>query len=64
MGSARCEYPGRCDTLRCLSPRIQIGRQFGNFNNCPMTSSEPFILFRSVRKAFGPKIIYAGLDLS
>ncbi|HWO13892.1 MAG TPA: ATP-binding cassette domain-containing protein, partial [Polyangiaceae bacterium] len=25
--------------------------------------SEPFILFRSVRKAFGPKVVYSGLDL-
>jgi phospholipid/cholesterol/gamma-HCH transport system ATP-binding protein len=26
--------------------------------------SAPFIVFRGVRKAFGPKIVYAGLDLS
>jgi phospholipid/cholesterol/gamma-HCH transport system ATP-binding protein len=25
--------------------------------------SEPFIQFRSVRKAFGPKVVYSGLDL-
>jgi phospholipid/cholesterol/gamma-HCH transport system ATP-binding protein len=29
-----------------------------------MTSTEPFILFRGVRKAFGPKVVYSGLDLS
>jgi phospholipid/cholesterol/gamma-HCH transport system ATP-binding protein len=27
-------------------------------------ASEPFIQFRSVRKAFGPKVVYSGLDLS
>jgi phospholipid/cholesterol/gamma-HCH transport system ATP-binding protein len=26
--------------------------------------SEPFIQFRGVRKAFGPKVVYSGLDLS
>jgi phospholipid/cholesterol/gamma-HCH transport system ATP-binding protein len=29
-----------------------------------MTSSEPFIQFRGVRKAFGQKVVYSGLDLS
>lgn len=26
--------------------------------------SEPFIVFRGVRKAFGPKVVYSGLDLT
>src|SRR3954463_7559485 len=30
----------------------------------PATDAEPLIRFKGVRKAFGPKIIYAGLDLS
>jgi phospholipid/cholesterol/gamma-HCH transport system ATP-binding protein len=29
-----------------------------------MTSSGPFIQFRGVRKAFGPKVVYSGLDLA
>jgi phospholipid/cholesterol/gamma-HCH transport system ATP-binding protein len=29
-----------------------------------MSSDEPFIRFRSVRKAFGQKVVYSGLDLS
>src|SRR5947207_6069724 len=63
-GATRLDYPTPCDTLRCLQARIQIDRRLGNFNNHHMTSSEPFIQFRSVRKAFGPKVVYSGLDLS
>jgi phospholipid/cholesterol/gamma-HCH transport system ATP-binding protein len=29
-----------------------------------MPSTEPFIRFRGVRKAFGPKVVYSGLDLA
>ena len=28
------------------------------------TDAQPLIRFKGVRKAFGPKVIYAGLDLS
>jgi len=40
---------------------------YPNFNKragAAMSSDEPFIRFRSVRKAFGPKVVYSGLDLS